>query len=340
MNACARNLPQHFNGCTCTPASGTVTAESDVDLSQPIMALDGYVVRHDLADSEDQVEADFERAHLTAADDGDGWADDGGYGSDADTPAAVDPVLDGWRNTTGFVVMFEPLPPGTPEGWSGASVMSANGTRWNLRYIPKGSLIGHRSDWIAAEDTIGFYDATHTSDDWPHGQKVADYYLDTLMPANGPSVASGLNLHGGEPKWQIDAESMRGVLGWADMTRSAQEPKGPKRHTWSTDPNLVKPPKAAVSLVTDAEDAGMKVDVQHGETTVEVAVTSGRDSVAVTWMKGDYYDEPDRGKLPFRTGGTPTKGVRFYMANGHIHGQYPTIRSARQARLYIGLPEK
>ena len=29
---CARNLPQHFNGCTCTAAPGGVTAEVDVDL--------------------------------------------------------------------------------------------------------------------------------------------------------------------------------------------------------------------------------------------------------------------------------------------------------------------
>jgi hypothetical protein len=114
----------------------------------------------------------------------------------------------------------------------------------------------------------------------------------------------------------------------------------PKRHVWSTDPDKVKPPKAAVALVTDAEDAGMKVEVRHGETTVEVAIENGRNNVAVTWLKGDYYDEPDRGKLPFRTGGTPTKGVRFYMANGYIHGEYPVIRSARQARLYMGLPEK
>jgi hypothetical protein len=31
--ACARNLPQHFNGCTCAPALGAVTAEVDVDLT-------------------------------------------------------------------------------------------------------------------------------------------------------------------------------------------------------------------------------------------------------------------------------------------------------------------
>ena len=33
MSTCARNLPQHFNGCACTPSLGGVTAEAaDVDL--------------------------------------------------------------------------------------------------------------------------------------------------------------------------------------------------------------------------------------------------------------------------------------------------------------------
>jgi hypothetical protein len=31
--ACPRNLPQHFNGCTCTAAPGAVTGEATVDLS-------------------------------------------------------------------------------------------------------------------------------------------------------------------------------------------------------------------------------------------------------------------------------------------------------------------
>jgi hypothetical protein len=32
-NNCARNLPQHFNGCTCTSLPGATTAEADVDLT-------------------------------------------------------------------------------------------------------------------------------------------------------------------------------------------------------------------------------------------------------------------------------------------------------------------
>jgi hypothetical protein len=325
---CARNLPQHFNGCACTAVPGAATAEADVDLTGARMPAtdvpdaavlkfsggevkfapvddsdtigwewNGFVdhdkvqaaiTEHDLAsvhltrmptgghgrwdnhegetaiytfrteaeatdfaervtgtdildgyaefDAEDidptgdadciwfttaevsappsqrstgddlDVEADFARAMLT----------------DADQAAApkADPVLEEWRHTPGYVVMFEDLPKGTPEGWQGASVMSANGTRWNLRYIPKGSRTGHNMRAIATQDMIGFYDAGHVTEDWPHGQKVADYYVDTLMPTNGPGVASGLNLHGGEPAWQIDAESMRGVLGWAQMARS------------------------------------------------------------------------------------------------------------------------
>jgi hypothetical protein len=31
---CARNLPQHFNGCTCTPGTGGPTGEVDIDLSE------------------------------------------------------------------------------------------------------------------------------------------------------------------------------------------------------------------------------------------------------------------------------------------------------------------
>jgi hypothetical protein len=38
---CARNLPQHFNGCTCTPAPGGLTAEVvDVDLASVRLADD------------------------------------------------------------------------------------------------------------------------------------------------------------------------------------------------------------------------------------------------------------------------------------------------------------
>jgi hypothetical protein len=32
---CARNLPQHFNGCTCATGHGTATAEVDLDLGLP-----------------------------------------------------------------------------------------------------------------------------------------------------------------------------------------------------------------------------------------------------------------------------------------------------------------
>jgi hypothetical protein len=36
MSTCARNLPQHFNGCTCSTAPGGVTTEvSDVTLTDP-----------------------------------------------------------------------------------------------------------------------------------------------------------------------------------------------------------------------------------------------------------------------------------------------------------------
>lgn len=34
MTTCARNLPQHFNGCTCT-TNVPVLAESDLDLGLP-----------------------------------------------------------------------------------------------------------------------------------------------------------------------------------------------------------------------------------------------------------------------------------------------------------------
>lgn len=32
MSNCARNLPQHFNGCACTATPGAVTGEAAVDL--------------------------------------------------------------------------------------------------------------------------------------------------------------------------------------------------------------------------------------------------------------------------------------------------------------------
>ena len=162
----------------------------------------------------------------------------------------------------------------------------------------------------------------------------------TTCPRNLPQHFNGCTCTATPGAVTAEVTDIDLVAAAPEQAAPVVDPKAPKRHVWSTDADKVKPPKAAVALVTDAEDAGMKVEVRHGETTVEVAIEDGRNSVAVTWLKGDYYDEPDNGKLPFRTGGTPTRGVRFYMANGYIHGQYPVIRSARQARLYMGLPEK
>ena len=57
-------------------------------------------------------------------------------------------------------------------------------------------------------DGVEFYD-THNSDDRTEWQFVSRYYLDTLLKHPRDR---GLDLHGGVPKWTIDAPAMEAVI--------------------------------------------------------------------------------------------------------------------------------
>lgn len=57
------------------------------------------------------------------------------------------------------------------------------------------------------ETVVKFYDAEYAGKDGftEHGQFASEYYLRTLLDHD---QEYGLNLHGGVPKWSIDAETM------------------------------------------------------------------------------------------------------------------------------------
>lgn len=76
---------------------------------------------------------------------------------------------------------------------------------WKVKVIFKGDAYG-LNDCLThdnIEPTVEFWDLTHN-------QFVSRYYLTTLMEIRG----HGLNLHGGVPGWQIDADSVRQVQNW------------------------------------------------------------------------------------------------------------------------------
>lgn len=60
---------------------------------------------------------------------------------------------------------------------------------------------------------VSFYDRRYPSLG-EHGQFVSDYYPETLMDDR---LTSGLNLHGGEDDWSIDAKTMSLVFGWLEQ---------------------------------------------------------------------------------------------------------------------------
>lgn len=144
-----------------------------------------------------------------------------GRGGWHDTNWGQDVVLADWEASPGFVVIHDQMPMGTPAEWTGAHLTSANGTRWNVRAVPSGAGHGRHPNYslTAERDMVIFYDADDATVDQPHGQMVASYYLDTLDPrGSGQGTRQGLDLYGGVPAWKMDAESLRGVLGWARMS--------------------------------------------------------------------------------------------------------------------------
>lgn len=82
---------------------------------------------------------------------------------------------------------------------------------WNIRLIEKGQGYGLEDKLIHAEEEplIEFFDARH--DHTEHGQFVSRYYVSTFMQGD-----NGVNLYGGVPAWQIDAETKRLIKQWLE----------------------------------------------------------------------------------------------------------------------------
>ena len=128
--------------------------------------------------------------------------------------------------------------------------------------------------------------------------------------------------------------------GGVDLTESGV-PSAADRLRNAPD-TLVKPPRAAVSFAQDAEDAGYDVQVTHDAHCVSLSLSrpGSKNTMSVVWAKGHFHDEPlGSTMLGFHTE-TGNPGVRFDYAQGFVHGEWVSPRSARQARLYMGLPEK
>lgn len=83
------------------------------------------------------------------------------------------------------------------------AIKADNGIVFNVVILEKGDKYGLNNVLVHDKDQplVEFYDSTHKFTE--HGQFVSRYYIDTIVNSN-----SGLNLHGGEPNWQIDSESM------------------------------------------------------------------------------------------------------------------------------------
>jgi hypothetical protein len=82
------------------------------------------------------------------------------------------------------------------------------GVPWRVRIVYAGDKYGLK-DCLTHDETmplVEFYDMGYPDIHGPGGQFVQRYNLDTLVRDRPHPV--GLNLYGGEPRWEIDAESL------------------------------------------------------------------------------------------------------------------------------------
>lgn len=95
------------------------------------------------------------------------------------------------------------------------------GQNWCLNHMVGADALdwkGEPKDERWAEPMVEFYDARHESD--THlGYFVSRYYASTLLGTGKysnrkPGVKQGLDLHGGQNEWKIDAETMHRVGEW------------------------------------------------------------------------------------------------------------------------------
>jgi len=91
---------------------------------------------------------------------------------------------------------------------------------------------GHGGDSVYEDDRIiTFHDSRHTDKDWPNGQPVSGYYVQTLLEDRDQLEQGGLNLDGGVEAWSASPGEMQKVFELIDnesvnqLMRSWDTPK-------------------------------------------------------------------------------------------------------------------
>ena len=87
---------------------------------------------------------------------------------------------------------------------------AGNGVPFNTRLIQRGDHYGRDNCLTHNDDRpmIEFYDARYPYT--AYGQFVSRYYIETLT--EGQSLRYGLDLHGGEADWKVDAATLEAML--------------------------------------------------------------------------------------------------------------------------------
>lgn len=91
-------------------------------------------------------------------------------------------------------------------------ITNNKGNKFLVRLVRKGDRYGLDHCLVNQENEtlVEVYDAEYAHTEF--GQFISRYYMKTLLEGN--SRNTGINLYGGEPKWQIDAQNWRKVILW------------------------------------------------------------------------------------------------------------------------------
>ena len=104
-----------------------------------------------------------------------------------------------------------------------------------IRLVERGDTYGAKTGpspgmcWIHDKEgaLLEFYDYDFDFDydgNKKLGQFISRYYISTLRSSYTPATTIGLNLHGGVPKWTINAQGMNQVMRFVDE-QAASEPE-------------------------------------------------------------------------------------------------------------------
>lgn len=91
---------------------------------------------------------------------------------------------------------------------------------FTIRTLTRGDRYGRNNClvWSEYETGVEVYDATYNFTQY--GQFVSRYYLSTLLEGN--SRTTGINLHGGEPVWNIDSKNWNIVIKWLESINTKE----------------------------------------------------------------------------------------------------------------------